>query len=148
MSDCPIFTDDEAKYFRSTTWPRQIRNMGGESPGKKIYVDSLSKKYRRIKDFNTTYQTAFRSWDHLLNTKNWSEDSYSKNDQEKDDNQKFLLLCIDEYYKRTKEAFKKYNPNHLFLGDKINGNTNGLDSVLKATSRYTDLVNFQYYGEL
>ena len=148
MSDCPIFTDDEARHFGSTTWPRQIRNMGGDSPGKKVYVDLLSKKYRRIKDFNTTYQTEFRSWDQLLNAKSWSEDTYPKNDQEKDDNQRFLFLCINEYYKRAKESFKKYNPNHLFLGDKINGNTDGLDSVLKVTSRYTDLVNFQYYGDL
>ena len=39
-------------------------------------------------------------------------------------------------------------PNHLFFGDKLNGNSDGLDAVIKITSRYTDLVNFQYYDIL
>lgn len=148
MADCPIFTDDEAEWFSSTTWPRQIRNMGAEFPGKKVYVDSLTKTYQRVEDFNTVYESDFQSWDELLKAKNWRQDTYPKNPQEKADNQKFLLLCVDEYYKQAKAAFRKYNPNHLFFGDKINGNTNGLDTVIKVTTRYTDCVNFQYYAGL
>ena len=148
MSDCPIFTDDEAKWYNSTTWPRQIRNMGKDSPGKKVYVDLITKTYPSIKDFNKIYQVEFQSWGKLLEAKDWRKNEYPINYNEKEDNQKFLLLCVNEYYKKARESFKKYNPNHLFFGDKIHGNTNGLDAVLKVTSRYTDLVNFQYYAEL
>ena len=148
MADCPIFTDDEAEWFGSTTWPRQIRNLGEDAPGKKVYVDLLAKTYPSIEAFNRVYRTRFQSWDELFGAKNWREDVYPKSPKEKADNERFLLLCVDEYYKRAKEAFRKYNPNHLFFGDKINGNTNGMDSVLAVTSRYTDCVNFQYYAEL
>ena len=55
---------------------------------------------------------------------------------------------MDQYYKIAKSAFKRHDSNHLFLGDKLNGNSDGLDAVIKITSRYTDLINFQYYDIL
>ena len=104
--------------------------------------------YAEIKNFNFEYQTSFASWDKLLEAENWRKDNYPKTLKEKEDNHRFLLLCVVQYYKRAKESFKKYNKNHLFFGDKLNGNTDGLDSVIKITSRYTDLINFQYYAPL
>ena len=148
MSDCPIFTDEEATFYKTTTWPRQIRNLGGESPGKKQYVKMVSEKYLNIKSFNNIYKTNFKSWDDLNITKNWIYDEYPRSIEEKDDNLKFLLRCVDEYYKVSKRVFRKFDKNHLFFGDKINGNTNGLNTIIEITSKYTDLVNFQYYDTI
>lgn len=148
MSDCPVFSDDEAQWYNITTFPRQIRNLGKKSPGKKAYVELMSTRYDSIDHFNNTYKAKFRSWDQLLETKNWREDLYPDNSKEKQDNEQFLYLCVDAYYKNAKNSFRKYNKNHLFLGDKLNGNSNGLESVIKITSKYTDVVNFQYYADL
>ena len=122
--------------------------MGSNSKGKKVYVETMKKIYTNIDDFNITYKTKFKSWKDLLLTEKWIEDIGPKNKNEKRDNKEFLLKCVDAYYKNAKKSFRKYNQNHLFLGDKINGNTNGLDSVIEITSKYTDLVNFQYYADL
>ena len=145
MSDCPLFTDGEAKWFKGTTFPRQIRNLGSESPGKQSYVDLMAKHYKRIADFNKVYLTDFNSWEDLLKARNWRDNLDPKNKDERRDNVRFLEMCVDHYYKTAKLAFKRHNPNHLFFGDKLNGNSDGLDAVIKITSRYTDLVNFQYY---
>ena len=66
MSDCPLFTDEEAKWFKGTTFPRQIRNLGRESPGKRIYVQLIAKYYQQITDFNRIYKNKFNSWEDLL----------------------------------------------------------------------------------
>ena len=148
MSDCPLFTDGEAKWFKGTTFPRQIRNLGSESPGKQTYVSLMAKHYKRIADFNKVYLTDFNSWEDLLKACNWRDNLDPKNEDERKDNVRFLELCVDHYYKTAKFAFKRHNPNHLFFGDKLNGNSDGLDAVIQITSRYTDLVNFQYYDIL
>ncbi|MEM7316792.1 MAG: hypothetical protein AAF497_26975, partial [Planctomycetota bacterium] len=41
---------------------------------------------------------------------------------------------------------RRYDPHHLFVGDKINANTDSLDTVLPITSRYTDLIFYQMYA--
>lgn len=148
MSDCPLFTDGEAKWYKGTTFPRRIRNLGSESPGKRIYVQLMSKHYQRITDFNRVYQTQFNSWEDLSKATHWRDNLFPQSEDERKDNAHFLELCVDQYYKIAKLAFKRHNPNHLFLGDKLNGNSDGLDTVLKITSRYTDLINFQYYDIL
>jgi len=57
-----------------------------------------------------------------------------------------MLLCIDRYYAVAKAALRRVDLNHLFFGDKIDGNTNCLDSILEITSRHTDLVFYQFYA--
>jgi hypothetical protein len=148
MSDCPLFTDGEAKWYNGTTFPRQIRNLGSHSPGKRIYVQLMSKLYQRITDFNRVYQTQFNAWEDLSKATHWRDNLDPQSEDERRDNAHFLELCVDQYYKTAKLAFKRHNPNHLFLGDKLNGNSDGLDAVIKITSRYTDLINFQYYDSL
>ena len=148
MSDCPLFTDGEAKRFKGTTFPRQIRNLSSESLGKRRYVQLMKKHYPQITDFNKVYLTNFNSWEDLLKASNWRDNLDPQNEYEKRDNTRFLEMCVDQYYKTAKLAFKRYNSNHLFLGDKLNGNSDGLDAVIQITTRYTDLVNFQYYDIL
>ena len=73
-------------------------------------------------------------------------DLVSRNLGRADDNHAFLLLCVDRYYDVAKAALRRVDPKHLFLGDKINANSDTLDSILDVTSRYTDVVNYQFYA--
>ena len=38
------------------------------------------------------------------------------------------------------------DPNHLFVGNKLNANTDSCDTVLRTTSKFTDLVFYQMYA--
>ena len=40
----------------------------------------------------------------------------------------------------------KVDPNHLFFGDKINGNTNYLEKVIETISKYVDVIYYQNFG--
>ncbi|MCE2559636.1 MAG: hypothetical protein J4F98_13820 [Acidobacteria bacterium] len=146
MADCPPLTDNEAEWNGSTTWPRRLRNFAAEAPGKQAYVDSMRERYGDVAGFNATYGTGFGGWSDLLNATDWRPDLAPLNQAERDDNAAFLLLCVDRYYSVARAALRRADPNHLFLGDKINGDMDSLNSIAGTTSQYTDLVNTQHYA--
>lgn len=146
MADCPPLTDNEAQQHGSTTWPRKLRNLGPQAPGKQAYVRHMGDRYGDVSGFNTTYGTAFGSWTELLETADWREDAPPVNATERADNASFLLECVDRYYAVAKAALMRADPNHLFHGDKINGDTDQLETITEVTTRYTDLINTQFYG--
>jgi len=146
MADVPAMTDNDAEWHKSTTWPRRLRNLGADSPGKQAYVDTMRKRHADIAAFNTVYNTDFVSWDALLAAEDWRPNARPANQAERDDNAAFLLLCVDKYYSVAKAALRRVDPNHLFLGDKVNANSDAFDTIVGVTSRYTDVVNIQYYA--
>ncbi len=44
MADCPILTDNDAQWHKGTTWPRILRNLGADAPGKQAYVRTMQKR--------------------------------------------------------------------------------------------------------
>ncbi|MHC4231610.1 MAG: hypothetical protein ACYSO7_07410 [Planctomycetota bacterium] len=146
MADCPILTDGDVKSMGGTTWPRVLRNLGPNTPGKQAYVFEMRSRYPDIRAFNTVYTTAFPTWDDLARAENWRPADAPSNPTERDDNHAFMLKCVDRYYNVAKAALRRVDSNHLFFGDKINGNTDCLDKILEVTGRHTDLVFYQYYA--
>ena len=100
----------------------------------------------RIQRFNETYGTGFGSFEALAAARHWRPDTELSNAQETRDNVTFLRKVVDRYYRVGREAIRRVDPQHMFLGDKINANTDTLDTVLDVTSRYTDLVFYQMYA--
>ncbi len=146
MADCPIVTDGDAKWKGGTTWTRVLRNLGPTAPGKQAFVATMRERYADVTFFNANYATEFASWDALAAAEEWRPSAAPVSQAESDDNHTFLLLCIDRYYTVAKAALRRADPNHLFFGDKINANSDTLDSILEVTSRHTDVVNYQFYG--
>lgn len=158
MTDCPVFTDLDAAERGMTiygaprselpTWPRVLRNMGAETPGKRAYVATMRRIYDgTVGGFNRTYQTEFSSWEALLGATDWRPRTDYANARELKDNTVFLRECVDAYYRKAKEALRRYDTKHLFFGDKINGNSDSIDAVLDVTAKYTDIVFYQIYGQ-
>ena len=157
MTDCSLFTEEDlrerpdviggARRKSRIGWPRRLRNLGKSAPGKRAYVETMRKLYRdSIEDFNTTYGGNFESYDALAEAENWRIDTQLSNAMETRDNIAFLQLCVGKYYQTARDAIRRYDPNHMFFGDKINANTDSLDTVLPITAQYTDLVFYQMYA--
>jgi hypothetical protein len=132
----------------TTSWSRILCNLGADSPGKRAYVDCVRERYKDIKAFNMVYSSNFNSWDDLLNAKDWRPNAPPSNINEKADNEAFTLLCVERYYSVSKAALLEVDPNHLFLGDKLNGNTDNLEKVLEVAAKYVDVIVYQFYGPL
>ncbi|MEM7029128.1 MAG: hypothetical protein AAF629_06010 [Chloroflexota bacterium] len=157
MTDCTLFTEEDcrerpdviggARRESRISWPRRLRNLSADAPGKKAYVRTMHDLYRgQINDFNATYNTQFDSFDALEAAENWRPDTDLSNGNETRDNVEFLKKVITRYYQTARDAIWRYDPNHLFVGDKINANTDALDTVLPITSQFTDIIFYQMYG--
>jgi hypothetical protein len=158
MTDCPIFTDlDAAPRINNiygeirvdgwTTWPCKLRNLDEKSPGKRAWVDTMQEIYSNsIEGFNKTYGSHFSSFDALLQAEYWRPAVDLDNKKEKEDNQTFLYKVVDQCYKVEVEAIRKYDKNHLIFGDKLNGNTDTPDEIVKLSAKHMDLVLYQYYA--
>ena len=157
MTDCPMMTEEDcrerpdviggARRESRIGWPRRLRNMGPDAPGKKAYVATMRDLYRgKIGDFNATYGTTFDSFDALASAKDWRPGTDLSNGNETRDNVEFLKRVVAKYYQTAKAAIRRYDTNHMFVGDKINANTDAADTILPTTSRFTDIIFYQMYG--
>lgn len=158
MTDCPLFTEEDcrerpdviggARRESRVGWPRRLRNLGADAAGKVAYVQAMRDLYRgSIAEFNTTYGTEFASFDGLVNARDWRLGTDLSNANETRDNVVFLKLAVGKYYETARDAIRRYDPHHLFLGDKLNANTDAVDTVLSVTREYTDVVLYQMYGK-
>ena len=157
MTDCPLLTEEDcrerpdviggARRKARIGWPRRLRNLPADAAGKQAYVGLMQKLYHNeINDFNNTYSTNFEAFDALVQAKNWRPHTELSNSYETRDNLEFLKLVVTRYYQTAKDAILRYDPNHLFVGDKLNANTDSLDTVLPVTSQFTDITFYQMYG--
>lgn len=158
MTDCPLLTEEDCRERPDVIggavrearigWPRRLRNLPANAPGKQAYVQTVHGLYRgQISDFNATYSTYFDSFAALETARNWRPQTDLSNGNETRDNVEFLKKVVAKYYQTARDAIHRYDPNHLFVGDKLNGNTDSLDTVLPITSQFTDVVLYQMYGQ-
>lgn len=157
MTDCPLFTEEDCRERTDTIggarrearigWPRRLRNLPGSAAGKRAYVETMRELYGGIiAAFNRTYSTDFDSFDALAAAENWCPATDLSNANETRDNMVFLQQTVGKYYQLARDAIRRYDPNHMFWGDKVHANTDSLDTVLPVTSLYTDVVFYQMYG--
>ena len=156
LTDCPVLTDSDAAAHgqdpwggpapEAPTWPRVLRNLGPEAPGKRVYVSLMRNHYPTIQDFNLVYHSQFSSFDSLLDEINWSSFLSVEETDDLKDNHAFLLDILDKYYTVARAAIRKYDPNHLIFGDIINAQTPPPDDVVFLMAGYSDLIAYQFYG--
>ncbi len=158
MTDCPLFTEEDCRERTDTIggarrgsrigFPRKFRNMNRAAPAKMVYVKTMQEIYEgKIRKFNKTYNTRFRSFDELASAVDWRPNTDLSNGNETRDNVEFLKICVGKYYQVGRDSIRKYDDNHMFLGDKIHANTDSMDTVLPATHQYTDIVMYQMYAK-
>jgi hypothetical protein len=156
FTDCPIFTDAEAAARPvvthgsarplTPTYPRFLRNLPGTAPGKRAWLETIRARYAGdLGAFNGCYGVSFASWDALLAATGWRTLTDFANARELADNRAFLAQVVERYYATVVAAVRRHAPRHLIFGDKLNGNTDGADTVVALTARHTDVVFYQMY---
>ena len=106
------------------TWPEAIKSLKCFSdrpyPGKKKYVELLQTRYGSIAAFNTVYGMNLESFRGVL-FQDMATVIPKDEERAAEDDEVFLRLILDRYYKVTCEAVRRYDPNHLIFGDRYNG---------------------------
>ena len=57
-----------------------------------------------------------------------------------------LSAIAERYYKVTHDAIRRYDPNHLILGDRWEANAVLPEEVVQAALPYVDVLSFQCFG--
>jgi hypothetical protein len=112
----------------------------GTLPAKRVFVKQLQSHYRNIGQLNTAWGTHFASWSALLNQSYRPTDTL--NPKIRKDFSDFLTLDADQYFKVIRDAIKKYDPHHMYLGAKFAWRT---PEAVQASARYCDVVSFDIY---
>ncbi len=60
---------------------------------------------------------------------------------------KELFDMATQYYKVTHDAIRRYDPNHLILGDRYEAKRPVPEQVLNAAKPYIDVLSFQYFSD-
>ena len=75
------------------------------------------------------------------------EDLYSVDDY-KQINDEFLSFVYGRYYRVTREAIEAVDPNHMYLGSRINGTLYDCEPYHRVAGYYLDIITANLYGGL
>ena len=115
---------------------------GQDSPAKKALVDQLKSRYSTIERLNKAWGTTFASWTALLEQPYRAPASLAA--PMKDAFSKFLTAFADQYFKTVRDAFRKHDTHHLYLGCRFAGSWRTPEAE-NAAARYADVVSFNIY---
>jgi len=64
----------------------------------------------------------------------------------KEQKEEFAGIVATRYYQTVGNTFKKYDPNHLYLGSRLHSSVKNNKAVLNAAEKYVDVLSINFYG--
>jgi len=61
--------------------------------------------------------------------------------------QQEFASAVNKYYKTVTDAIKRYDKNHLILGDRLEGNRPLPEIIITTAANYVDVLSFQMFGK-
>ncbi|OGV37448.1 MAG: hypothetical protein A2X48_18900 [Lentisphaerae bacterium GWF2_49_21] len=120
--------------------PRAVPALPGKHPCKLKLVEMLKNKYKDIAAFNTAWGMTVASFDDLkeqglpLKTKASFEDMQTYNE-----------LFLEAYYKAIVDTFRKYDKNHMLIGNRWQPGTANSEVLCRVAGKYMDIISINYY---
>ena len=135
-------------YVMIYPWINAILPLGEASPGKWKWIEHLQSRYDSPETVAEVWglpvsPTYGISWHRMSRLNTW----FNPKDPEKADAdmKSFMYVIADQWYRLHHDMIRKYDPNHLILGDK-NMIMWHYEWVLPALKKYVDVVSIQAYG--
>lgn len=136
-------------FFGNEIDYHQFKNVvpskkASEVATKKALMEYLENKYKNIDSFNNAWETAFSTFGEA------AESSISlSTEQSMTDVYEFFAIYIDKYYGDLVSAFRKFDKNHLTLGDRyftsVMQDENLRNVLCKAAAKHLDVLSYNYY---
>jgi hypothetical protein len=128
--------DDKSRYGLALG----ALSLDTASPAKRAFIEQLQKRYRSVQEFNAAWATQFADWPALLEKPFHPADDFSHAMQE--DLSAFVKVFAAQYFRIVRDALKKYDPNHLYLGTRFAGYTR---EGVEACAEFCDVLSFNIY---
>ena len=86
------------------------------------------------------------TWAHIRKLNAWKGPLFDPARLESEAGRKELLQLASRYYKVTHDSIRRYDKNHLILGDRYEARARLPEEVVKAAMPYVDVLSFQCFG--
>lgn len=120
--------------------PRVIPALPAGAPAKQALIALLREKYPTIAAFNTAWGLPAGSFDELAGRGLPVTTAAAAADV-----QTYCGRFLDRYYRVIAEAFHKYDPHHLLLGNRWQPLTANREVLVRTAARYVDVLSLNYY---
>lgn len=132
-------------------WVQDMRELPATAAGKQEWMRILKRNHASAAEAAQVYAVnSIASWEDLAKVKSWpiKPNDVSQVQKDADD---MLSSLAEKWYGLHHELIRKYDPNHLLLGDKHDvGYDESVDmipdGVLKAIAKHSDVLMIQYYS--
>lgn len=117
-------------------------SRSSESPAKQAFIKQLKNKYKEIDKLAGAWGISVKSWQDMEQQGFTAPLPSAKYPAVIKDYSYFLRSYADNYFKTVKETLSKYDPNHLFLGNRF---AVKLPEVITSCAKYCDVISFNTY---
>ncbi len=125
-------------------WIQDIVHSG--RPAHRKWVEVMRRLYGSVELWNRTYGTPIDSFEDILEMK-YPLRAYVLESKGQRDRAAFMQQVCEEWYKVYSETIRKYDPNHLLLGDRNTGHLHPIpEYALHRMSRYIDVFSTNTMG--
>jgi len=139
------FVDNEASWGDDIFLASSVLQSPPDQAAKAEFLKDLRKQYRSIGKLNEAWESSFKSWDDLLESRDVPESEVSKVDL-----RAFTKKITAHYFKGIRDQIRQIAPNKLYLGARF-----GLPAYPDVTSdgawlvpiaaEFCDVVSFNRY---
>lgn len=120
--------------------PRVIPQLTGDAPCKLELVSMLRGKYQTIQDLNAAWGLDAGSFEELVNRGLPVATQTAASDM-----QAYTERFLERYYSLLTRTFRKYDPNHLLLGNRWQPGTANDEILVRVAGEYMDVLSVNYY---
>ncbi|MEM9282756.1 MAG: hypothetical protein AAGA96_13090 [Verrucomicrobiota bacterium] len=131
-------------------WVQDLRALPASAPGKQQWISILKKNHSSASKAAETFGlSGINTWDELAAVTEWPVEPDDVSLALKGAEDMFTAIA-EEWYRLHHDLIKRYDPNHLIIGDKHDVGYDKTvhmipDGVLQAIGKYTDVLMIQSY---
>jgi hypothetical protein len=139
------FVDNELSWGESDFLASSVLESPAEQAAKVEFQRELREQYRSIKKLNDSWQTSFKSWKDLLESRQVPETGDAKTDL-----QRFNQKIAAQYFRVIRDQIRQLAPDKLYLGPRIALHAYPDESsrgawLVPIAAEFCDVVSFNRY---
>lgn len=131
-------------------WDAEVRHPDLSSPEFAQWCDYVAREYcARMKDDSKLigyFYIDCPTWIHTRDENTWKGPLFDPTRLETEAGRKTLFDLATQYYRITHDAIRRYDKNHLILGDRYEAARPVADEVVEAAMPYVDVLSFQHFS--
>jgi hypothetical protein len=131
-------------------WDAEVRHPNFSSPEFTQWCDYVAREYcARMKDDPKLigyFYIDCPTWIHTRDENTWKGPLFDPERLSTDAGRKDLFELATQYYRITHDAVRRYDKNHLILGDRYEAARPIAEEVIEAAMPYVDVLSFQHFS--